>query len=30
MKVVLDSKYEWDDSLMQLADEIFGYQKKEK
>lgn len=28
MKIVLDSKYEWDDSLMELADEIFGYQKK--
>lgn len=28
VKVVVDSKYSWDDSLLELADEIFGYEKK--
>lgn len=29
MKVVLDTKYSWDDSLLELADKVFGYDKKE-
>lgn len=28
LKVVMDSKYEWDDTLLELTDSIFDYKKE--